>query len=87
MATTRTPYQVAMTVCRNGHPYDSENTVITSAGRSCRTCKRESNRASYERNREVTIERARAWRLANPERARESARVSQRRVRAKRKAA
>src|SRR5690242_10188436 len=71
MAVLRTPYQAMRDACPNNHPYDDENTILTATGRACRTCKRDSNRASYERNRELTIQRAREWRLANPERARE----------------
>lgn len=85
MAAVRTPYQASMSACRNGHPYDDRNTAITPTGRACITCKREANRASYLRNRDITIERARQWRLANPDRARQQAREAQRRQRAKKK--
>ena len=87
MAAHRVPYQALMEACRKGHPYDDENTIVTETGRQCRTCKRDSARASYERNRELTIERARQWRLANLERARELSREGQRRYRARKKAA
>jgi hypothetical protein len=36
------------THCANGHPFDDANTLVTSEGRSCRTCRRD---------------RVRAWRL------------------------
>lgn len=85
MAATRTPYQHRMETCRNGHAYDAANAISTPTGRACATCKREANRAFYERNRELTVERARRWRLANQERAREQAREAQRRHRAKKK--
>lgn len=85
MAATRTPYQAAMQACRNGHPYDEANTIATPTGRACLTCKRNANRASYERNRALTIERARLWRLNNLERSRELCREAQRRQRAKKK--
>jgi len=85
MVAFRTPYQSQRTECPNGHPYDEENTVTTPTGRSCSTCKREANRAYYLRNRDITIERARRWRLANPDRARQQTREAQRRQRAKKK--
>jgi len=85
MAATRTPYQALRESCPNGHPYDAENTIATATGRSCLTCKRVANRAHYERNRALTIERARQWRLANPDRAREVAREAMRRRRATQK--
>lgn len=74
-----------ITHCPEGHPYDEENTYINE-GRVCLTCKKASARRSYERNRELTIERARLWREANPERAREVGREAARRHRAKKKA-
>lgn len=85
MVAHREPYQHDRDHCPNGHPYDAENTVATPTGRACKTCKRDANRAYYERNRELTIERARQWRLDNLERARELAREAQRRQRAKKK--
>lgn len=85
MTPHREPYQNAMETCRNGHPYDDENTIIAATGRACATCKRDANRAFYERNRELTIERARQWRLDNLERSRELSREAQRRQRAKKK--
>lgn len=85
MAATRTPYQHLSDSCPNGHPYDDQNMIATSTGRACRTCKRDANRAYYERNRQLTIERARRWRLDNQERAREVGREAQRRQRAKKK--
>ena len=87
MARLRTPYQSLMETCRNGHPYDAENTALTPTGRACRECKRDANRAFYERNRGITIERARQWRIANPERSREVAREATRRYRSTKKAA
>lgn len=81
----REPYQASMDACRNGHPYDDENTRFTATGRACNTCKRDANRAYYERSRDLTIERARRWRAANPDRAREVGREAQRRHRAKKK--
>ncbi len=74
-----------MTHCPNGHLYDEDNTVKTKTGRACVTCKKDSNRAYYERNRELTIERARQWRLDNLDRARQLAREAQRRQRNKKK--
>jgi hypothetical protein len=85
MAVQRKPYQHQRDACPNGHAYDEENTVITATGRACATCKRDANRAYYERNRALTIERAKAWRLANPDRARQLGREAQRRQRAKKK--
>lgn len=76
----------AVTHCPDGHPYDEANTYVGGHGRTCLTCKRVQARESYERNREATIARAREWRLANPERAREVAREAARRRRAKQKA-
>lgn len=74
-----------ITHCPSGHEYTEENTDVSGHGRTCRTCKRASNRASYERNRALTIQRAREWRLANPGRARELGREAMRRRRAKKK--
>ena len=85
MTALRTPYQSLRECCPNGGPYDDENTVTTATGRACLTCKRDANRAYYERNRKLTIERARQWRLANIERSREVTREAQRRRRAKKK--
>lgn len=84
MTRHRTPYQSLRRECPNGHPYE-ENTATRTEGRRCLTCKQEANRAYYERNRELTIERARQWRLANLERAREVTREAQRRLRARKK--
>jgi hypothetical protein len=81
------PYQSFKTHCPEGHPYDDENTYTGSGGRACLICKRASARKYYERNRELTIERARTWRLENLERSREVSREAQRRQRAKKKAA
>ena len=81
-------WQRETTHCPQGHPYDDENTYrLPTGGRVCRICKKRNARESYLRNREVTIERARRWRLANPERAREVTREAQRRQRAKKKEA
>lgn len=77
----------SITHCPAGHPYTAENTYTNRGGRACLICKRSKARESYERNREITIERARQWRLANLERAREVARASTRRYREKKKAA
>lgn len=76
----------AITRCPQGHPYTDENTYLGGRGRTCRTCKRARRREQYEQTREAAIERARQWRLANPERARQLARESARRRRAKQKA-
>lgn len=76
---------MAITHCPRGHAYTPENTYTTRDGRTCLACKRASARAFYERNRTATVERARQWRLANPERAREVGREAQRRLRAKKK--
>jgi hypothetical protein len=79
------PYQTLKTHCPEGHPYDDENTYTGSGGRVCLICKRENARKYYERNRELTIERARQWRLDNLERSRELTREAQRRQRIKKK--
>jgi hypothetical protein len=34
-------------VCKNGHPFDEENTVIVPRGRQCRACRKEASR-KYE---------------------------------------
>lgn len=81
------PYQKAKTHCPQGHAYDEANTYATPTGRRCFECKRKRGREFYERNRELTIQRAREWALANPERAREVAREAARRYRANKKAA
>lgn len=63
------------THCPQGHPYDETNTYAypgPQAHRACRVCRREN---------------ARAWTLANPERARDLRRAADRRYRAKKKAA
>lgn len=74
------------THCPKGHPYDEANTyTFPSGARACRVCKREAARRSYQRNREAVIARAAEWRLANLDRAREIARETQRRRRAKKK--
>lgn len=75
----------AITHCPAGHPYTDDNTYRGGRGRTCITCKQVKRREHYERDREQAIERARQWRLANPERARELARESARRRRAKQK--
>lgn len=85
MAALRVPYQHARDTCPNGHPYDDENTISTRTGRACKTCKRDANRAYYARNRALTIERARVWRLNNLERSRELGREAARRQRTKKK--
>lgn len=73
------------THCAEGHPYTEENTYRDGRGRSCLTCKKAAARSWYERNREITIQRARQWHESNPDRAREVARESTRRYRAKKK--
>lgn len=75
----------AATHCPDGHPRTDENTYDGRNGRECAICKRARTREHYERNRERAIERARQWRLANPERARELAREAARRRRAQQK--
>lgn len=75
----------AITHCPQGHEYTEQNTLMMGNGRACRICKKVAARAYYEKNRELVIERARQWRLANPEKARASDRNSQRRQRIKRK--
>jgi len=71
-----------ITHCPKGHPYDEENTLRDkSGGRSCRTCKLTHRRQHYLDNKAQYIARADAWRRANPERARMSARDSTRRYR------
>lgn len=74
----------AATHCPNGHKYGPDATRPDGTHR-CATCKREGNRDHYERNRALYIERARLWRIANLERARELTREGQRRYRTKKK--
>lgn len=74
--------RLARTHCAEGHPYSDEE-VDHRGARQCITCKRAHRREHYLQNRERYIERAREWRLANPERAREVARESTRRYRQK----
>lgn len=76
-----------ITHCPKGHPYDKENTYVRNGSRVCWTCKRENRKKHYEANRQRYIDRAAAWRDANPERYREIARETARRQRAKKKAA
>lgn len=76
----------AITHCPQGHEYTKENTYTGGRGRTCWTCKRAKAREYYERNRELTIARSSAWRQNNHERAKESARESTRRYRARKKA-
>lgn len=74
--------------CPQGHPYDEVNTyVFPNGSRACWTCKRQTARNYYERNKQLTIERARQWRLDNLERSREQSRERQRLYRARKKAA
>lgn len=40
---------LARTTCKNGHPWDSENTKQTGRQRKCRTCEREQQRARRAR--------------------------------------
>lgn len=75
-----------ITHCPQGHEYTEENTYRGGRGRTCWTCKRAKRREDYARNRDRAITRAREWRLANPERARQLAREGTRRYRAKKKA-
>lgn len=74
-----------VTHCPSGHAYTEENTYRGSSGRTCLTCKRARRREDYQRNRADYIERARLWRLANLERARELGREGQRRYRERRR--
>lgn len=76
--------RAAMPNCPNGHPYD-EDSQPDSGGRRCQTCRKAGRQASYQRNREAVIQRAAEWRAANPERARQVGRESQRRHRARKK--
>lgn len=85
MVLRRTPYQHKRDRCPNGHEYDTENTSVTPTGRACKTCKADANRAYYERNRELTIQRAREWRESNIDRSRTVSREASRRYRAKKK--
>jgi len=42
--------KLAKTACANGHPYNEENTWITTRGwRACRVCERNRKRAEYQR--------------------------------------
>lgn len=54
----------AKTECPKGHPYDEENTNLYRGSRHCRKC---------------ALERSTAYRLANPERHRESVRKTRQR--------
>lgn len=42
------------TYCKNGHPFNDENTSYTGGQRSCRVCRRDSSRRQYYKNKEVT---------------------------------
>lgn len=75
------------THCPKGHAYDEANVYVDSKGRNCLKCKKAAARSWYERNRELTIQRAADWSRANPNRAREVARQTAARQRAKKKAA
>lgn len=76
----------SVTHCKRGHEYDTDNTRVDSkGGRVCLSCKRLVAKRHYERNRQTYIDKARAWHLENPERAREHARQSQKRYRDKKK--
>jgi hypothetical protein len=78
----------AITHCKRGHEFDEANTRLDSKGnRACLSCKRAKAREHYENNRANYIDKAREWRLSNPDRAKELGREAQRRQRAKRKAA
>lgn len=41
----------AITHCRQGHPFDEANTVVTSGQRRCLICRRESGRRNYAKRR------------------------------------
>lgn len=75
-----------ITHCPHGHAYTEENTYLDGKGsRVCLTCKKAAARRWYEQHRELTIERARQWSAANPEKSRAYGRAAQRRLRAKQK--
>lgn len=76
----------ARTHCAQGHPFTADNTYRDSRSRHCLTCKKNNARAYYERNRDITIQRAAEWRLANLDKARALSRAGQTRYRAKKKA-
>lgn len=75
-----------ITHCPHGHEYTEENTLRDRrGGRSCRECKLIQRRKHYVENKDKYIARAAAWRKSNLEKARESARASQARRRARKK--
>lgn len=55
-------------LCKNGHPYTTENTRYTTTGRKCRTCHRnqEKTRLQSDTARQVKSESDRRYRLKNP---------------------
>lgn len=73
---------LARTHCEKGHLFTEDNIYRDSKSRTCLTCKREAARRHYEQNRQTYIDKAAAWRRANPDRARELTREGQRRYRA-----
>lgn len=46
--------QARATHCRNGHPFDADNTYVTKQGRHCKTCRLANNRAFCRRKREAS---------------------------------
>lgn len=63
------------THCPQGHPYDDENTRITSGGdRKCRECERASVRKQHEKDPDLSRRSNAKWRAENPELHRERAR-------------
>ena len=63
------------THCAQGHEYTPDNTYVAPNGnRQCRICRRVRVQETYERRRDVYLERARAKREANPEKHRAESR-------------
>jgi 5-methylcytosine-specific restriction endonuclease McrA len=60
--------------CVNGHDYDDENTYWYRGQRQCKACRRVRIKESFDRHREERLAGQKAWRDANAERHRESAR-------------
>ena len=74
------------THCPKGHEYSEDNTHVSPRGdRVCITCNKARRKAEYARDRQGAIDKAREWRLNNPDRHRKSVRESQRRLRERRR--
>lgn len=57
-----THFNASKTHCKRGHPFDASNTIITTHGRQCRTCRSLTNLRYNSRKR---AERGPDWRPAN----------------------